>query len=299
MVQYKQAMGLRRHSGQIVKDMSLIVVGSLLFSVSMNCIILPSGMYSGGFLGIAQLLRMVLLSVFPSLQSVGDVAGIIYFLLNVPLLILAWSRFGHLFFAKTALCVACYSIFLALIPIPQSGLFDEHLTACVIGGLACGAGAGLTLTSGCSGGGEEILGLLCLQKHPLLSVGRISMALNFAVYGVGFLFFDRQVVVYSILFTCVTFLCLDRAHLQNVMVTMLIITKKPEMEQLVFEYVGRGVTKWEGEGAYSGEQTEMLLTVVSKKEALQLRKALQKQDPNIFVILDDNISVVGNFQTRV
>ena len=66
---------------------------------------------------------MVLLSVFPSLQSVGDVAGIIYFLLNVPLLILAWSRFGHLFFAKTALCVACYSIFLALIPIPQSGLF--------------------------------------------------------------------------------------------------------------------------------------------------------------------------------
>ena len=84
MVQYKQAMGLRRHSGQIVKDMSLIVVGSLLFSVSMNCIILPSGMYSGGFLGIAQLLRMVLLSVFPSLQSVGDVAGIIYFLLNVP-----------------------------------------------------------------------------------------------------------------------------------------------------------------------------------------------------------------------
>lgn len=36
------------------------------------------------------------------------------------------------------------------------------------------------------------------------------MALNFAVYGVGFLFFDRQVVVYSILFTCVTFLCLDR-----------------------------------------------------------------------------------------
>ena len=63
--------------------------------------------------------------------------------------------------------------------------------------------------------------------------------------------------------------------------------------------MGRVVTKWEGEGAYSGEQTEMLLTVVSKKEALQLRKALQKQDPNIFVILDDNISVVGNFQKRV
>ena len=71
------------------------------------------------------------------------------------------------------------------------------------------------------------------------------------------------------------------------------------MEQLVFEYVGRGVTNGREKGRYSGEQTEMLLTVVSKKEALQLRKALQKQDPNIFVILDDNISVVGNFQKRV
>lgn len=178
MVQYKQAMGLRRHSGQIVKDMSLIVVGSLLFSVSMNCIILPSGMYSGGFLGIAQLLRMVLLSVFPSLQSVGDVAGIIYFLLNVPLLILAWSRFGHLFFAKTALCVACYSIFLALIPIPQSGLFDEHLTAW------CHRRPRLRRRRR----PDPHLWLLWRRRRdpgaalpseaPLLSVGRISMALQ-------------------------------------------------------------------------------------------------------------------------
>ncbi|CAN3995081.1 hypothetical protein GMJFJA_GMJFJA_08755, partial [Dysosmobacter welbionis] len=95
------------------------------------------------------------------------------------------------------------------------------IAACVIGGLVCGVGAGMTLTAGCSGGGEEILGLLCVQKKPDFSVGRIAMILNVFVYGIGLLLFEQDVVVYSIIFGCTTYLTLDRMHLQNVMVTML------------------------------------------------------------------------------
>ncbi|MFR5025307.1 MAG: YitT family protein [Evtepia gabavorous] len=77
-----------------------LFLGSLLFAASMNCIVLPTGMYSGGFLGLAQLLRMGLESLVPGLQSLGDLAGAIYFLLNLPLLAIAWSRFGHYFFGQ-------------------------------------------------------------------------------------------------------------------------------------------------------------------------------------------------------
>ena len=188
---------------------------------------------------------------------------------------------------------------LAVIPIPEVGVFDEVLTACVIGGLLCGAGAGLTLTAGCSGGGEEILGLLCAMKNPWFSVGRISMLLNIGVFGTGLFLFDRQSVVYSILMAGVMYLCLDRVHLQNVMVAMFIITKREDMEKLVFQRAGRGVTRWVGEGAYSSQETDILLTVVSKKEALSLRRALQERDPNVFAIICEDISVVGNFQKRV
>lgn len=178
-------------------------------------------------------------------------------------------------------------------------MFDEVLTACVIGGLLCGAGAGLTLTAGCSGGGEEILGLLCAMKNPWFSVGRISMLLNIGVFGTGLFLFDRQSVVYSILMAGVMYLCLDRVHLQNVMVAMFIITKREDMEKLWFQRAGRGVTRWVGEGAYSSQETDILLTVVSKKEALSLRRALQERDPNVFAIICEDISVVGNFQKRV
>ena len=130
------------------RELAVIFLGSLLFAASMNCIVLPTGMYSGGFLGLAQLLRMGLESLVPGLQSLGDLAGAIYFLLNLPLLAIAWSRFGHYFLGKTIACVLFYSVLLAVIPIPEVGVFDEVLTACVIGGLLCGAGAGLTLTAG-------------------------------------------------------------------------------------------------------------------------------------------------------
>lgn len=129
------------------RELAVIFLGSLLFAASMNCIVLPTGMYSGGFLGLAQLLRMGLESLVPGLQSLGDLAGAIYFLLNLPLLAIAWSRFGHYFLGKTIACVLFYSVLLAVIPIPEVGVFDEVLTACVIGGLLCGAGAGLTIDS--------------------------------------------------------------------------------------------------------------------------------------------------------
>lgn len=87
-------------------------------------------------------------------------------------------------------------------------------------------------------------------------------------------------------------------HMQNVMVTMMIITKSIDMEQLIFKYAGRGVTKWIGSGAYSGEQSDLLLTVVSKKEAFALRHILQKRDPGVFVIVHENAEVWGNFKKR-
>jgi len=47
----------------------------------------------------------------------------------------------------------------------------------------CGIGAGMTLLSGGSGGGEEILGLLLMQKHSNLSVGKVSAMLNIFILG--------------------------------------------------------------------------------------------------------------------
>lgn len=284
---------------RLAREIIFIILGALLFSASMNLLVVPCGMYNGGFLGIAQLLRILFGDTLSALHISGDIAGYIYFLLNLPLLLLSFRSFGHFFFFKTVLCVICYSLFLALIPVPAAPLLEERIAICLIGGLACGTGAAITLTAGCSGGGEEILGLLFSRKNSNFSVGKFTMMLNVGVFGAGFLFFDPQLVAYSIIFATVTQFCLDRVHLQNIMITMIIITKLPNMEQMIFDCVHRGVTKWEGHGGYSNEPSTILLTVVSKKEALVLKDYLKEQDPNVFIILNEDVSVTGNFQKRI
>ena len=57
--------------------------------------------------------------------------------------------------------------------------------------------------------------------------------------------------------------------------------------------------RWEGHGGYTDEKANLYLTVVSKRESYALRKALQNFDPDAFVVINEDIDVVGNFEVRV
>ena len=68
----------------------------------------------------------------------------------------------------------------------------------------------------------------------------------------------------------------------------------------MFRYAGprRDEVDWR-RSLQSNEPSDLLLTVVSKKEALHLRKILREEDPNSFIIMDEDVSVAGNFQKRL
>lgn len=281
------------------KVLGYIIGGALLYSVGFNVFIMPAHLYNGGFLGLSQLLIWFIDTVFGLALSQSNAIGTIYFLLNVPLLYISLKKFGGDFIIKTIFCVICYSVLLSLIPIPDHNYLPENITAAVTGGILCGIGAGITLLSKGSGGGEEILGLLLMQKYPNMSVGKVFTIINVFVFSACILIYDISAGVYSILFAAVTALVIDRVHLQNVTMTMMIITKKDGVEDLVFNTVHRGVTTIQGVGAYSGEPTHILLTVVAKNEAIKLRKVLCEYDEDVFIIEDESINVVGNFKKRL
>ena len=62
--------------------------------------------------------------------------------------------------------------------------------------------------------------------------------------------------------------------------------------------LSRGVTYWEGTGAYTGDSSHILLTMISKYEEPHLREIIERIDPNAFVILSEGSRVMGNFQKR-
>ena len=269
-----------------LKSLCLIIGGSLVYSIGFNMFILPCNLYNGGFLGIAQLLGYFMRNVLGLSFVTDNYIGSIYFLLNIPLMLLAIRKFGKDFLVKSAVCITSYSVLLSLVPVAEYNYLPDTITACLAGGILCGLGCGMTLMSKGSGGGEGILGLLLMHRYHNMSVGKVFNIINIFVFGSCILLYDVAAAVYSIFFAVIT-------------VTMIIITKIDLVEEVIFAAVHRGVTKIKGIGAYSGENTNVLLTVVSKVESMKLRHLLEECDPNIFIIEYENVSVIGNFEKRL
>lgn len=140
------------------------VAGEFIAALGINLFIVPLGLYSGGTLGVCQLIR-TLMQTYLHLDFGGyDIAGILYFLSNIPILIFAYKVLGRGLAMRTIVCTVSYSVFYSLIPIPVQPIVDDYLTACLLGGLLTGFGCGIVLTCGCSSGGLDVVGL-CLSKR--------------------------------------------------------------------------------------------------------------------------------------
>ena len=259
----------------------------------------PIHLYSGGFTGIAQLIRTFLLDFLHMPQIGGvDYMGLIYFLLNVPFFIMAYRVMGRKFCLTTLVSIAMASAFLAIIPVPATPIVDDRILASLVGGLGSGFGAGLVLRAGISQGGQDLIGVCLAKTHPDFKVGAIGIVISVCIYTICLFLYDIQTVLYSIIFAVMTGIFIDKVHIQNIKIECMIFTKREGLANAIMTELNRGVTTWEGEGAYTGEDSHVLVTVISKYEEAHLRAIIDRIDPNAFVIITDHARVAGNFQKR-
>ena len=96
------------------------IFGTLLCAVGVNLFIVPLGFYTGGLMGFCQILRTLLLSGLDFELGTFDMAGILYFLINIPILIYAWRLLGRGMALRTLVCTVTSSLFYAIVPIPAA-----------------------------------------------------------------------------------------------------------------------------------------------------------------------------------
>ena len=122
------------------KELINAIIGCFLFAFAVNMFIVPQSLYNGGILGISQLLRTILYNLF-KLNLSFDISGIINFLLNIPLFILAYKYISKTFFRRSLVCVIFQTLFLTIIPTPNKALVNDLLTCVLIGGMIAGYGS--------------------------------------------------------------------------------------------------------------------------------------------------------------
>lgn len=237
--------------------------------------------------------------LFPSAPSNINLYGIFYFFLNLPLLILAWQHLGRMFLVKTIEGIAAISLFMAVIPIFPVPLLEETIASILVGGVVAGCGIGRLLTAGGSGGGLDVIGVLAARTLPQFSVGKLTTYFNAMLFIAYLLLFDISIALYSLIFMVVYSMFLDRTHYQNINVRLMIFTKKSGLDRAIMKKTARGVTEWKGTGAYTGEPTNILVTIINKYEIAIFLEIIHSIDPSAFVIRDDGVAVSGNFEKRL
>ncbi len=83
-------MNLTLEKKQQLENIAYVTIGNILAAGAINLIITPMHLYNGGFTGIAQIIRTLLVDIIgiPAIPGV-DYLGIVYYAINVPLFILA------------------------------------------------------------------------------------------------------------------------------------------------------------------------------------------------------------------
>lgn len=288
---------------QIQKETSNMfwaILGVVFFAVAYRWFLVPAGLYSGGFTGISQLVKLFLTEVLNIRMPENiDVTGIVFWCINLPLFFLGYRAIGKKFLYRTVIAVCIQSFLLTLIPAPKEPLLDDMLLNCIIGGALSGLGVGITLRAGGSGGGTDIVGMYCAKNYPEFGVGKLAVIINIFIYAVAAMRYDLEVAAYSMVFSIASGIMVDRVHYQNIKVSAFIVTRNKELGEKINHTISRGVTSWNGWGEYSHSDELVHMVVVNKYELQALKKVIRQEDPQAFVQIISPDMIIGNFEKRL
>lgn len=275
------------------------ILASFLYALGLNLFVVPANLYSGGLMGVCQVVRTILVDYLKLDFQNFDIAGVIYYAINIPIFVVAFTRMGRKFFLKTLITVTSMTIFLSAIPVTE--VVKDTMASCIVGGIISGCGIGVALRLGSSGGGTDVIGVLLTKWKRDFSVGKVNLILNLGLYAVCLFLFDMEIVVYSIIFAAVYSVAMDKVHTQNITVEVNIITKADTagLEKAILEEIVRGVTKWTTQGAYTHDESHMLYITLSKYEVNHLKTVVHKYDPHAFIVVKEGVSVDGNFLKKL
>ncbi len=281
-----------------MRKISNLVLGSVLLTVGIWLFVTPNHINFGGMIGLSQLLEYAIKHLLPVPDGM-NLLGIINFTLNIPLFIMAYTIMNRDFCIKTLVSLAIQTVLLSLLPAVNAPVVEDMILNVVFGAMICGIGVGLALSgSGCCGG-MDIATVCLVKKKPDFKTGQVSIYFNIILFGICLFVYDVKTIMYSAVFVGILYTVADHFHYQNINVTALIFTKEPMVKQRILKEMGRGVTCWKGEGAYTSTDCEVLFVALNAYEESQIEQIIHETDPHAFVTYQSGAKVHGGFEKRL
>jgi len=267
------------------RDMIIIAFAAFIYAAGISLFLDPNNLAPGGVTGISVILN----------RLSGVETGTLYFLLNVPIVLLGIWKFGWRFIIKTAYAIALTSFFTNLLS-GQKALTEDPLLAALAGGVLIACGIGLVFKTGATTGGMDIIIKIIRQKYKYLKTGFLFQCTDMSIVAVsGFIFRDLNIALYALIAVLISGRALDYIlYGQDEARMVYIITGKPvEVGRKILESLEVGITYLHGKGGWTGQEKQVIFCVVRKQLSPRVEEIVKEEDPAAFMIITSASEIYG------
>lgn len=268
-----------------IRDLILIAAAAAIYAGGISLFLDPNNLAPGGVTGIAVILN----------RLCGIETGTLYFLLNVPIILLGIWKFGWRFIVKTAYAIVLTSFFTNLMT-GYGALTDDPLLAALAGGVLIAVGIGLVFKAGATTGGMDIIIKIIRQKYKHLKTGFLFQCTDMIIVAAsGFVFRNLNIALYALIAVLISGKALDYVLYGGDEAKMVyIITGRPqEVGRKIMEGLDVGITYLHGKGGWTGQEKQVIFCVVRRQLGPRIEEVVKEEDPAAFLIITSASEIYG------
>lgn len=275
----------KKDAVRLFKKLVIILVGTFIYAAGIGLFLDPNELAPGGVVGLSVILS----------HSVGIETGTWYFLLNIPIVILGWWKFGGKFISYSFLAVAFNSIFTNIFG-HFSAITDNLFLASIAGSILVGTGIGLVLRTGATTGGMDIVIKVLRKKYPAIKTSTFFITIDIIIVAIaGFVFKDFNLAMYAFITVALQGRVMDFILYGSDEARLIYIVsdKAEEMLPRILEELEIGATVLTGKGGYSNKEREIIMCVIKKRGTPKLEEIVKEVDGKAFMIITSANEIYG------
>ena len=259
-----------------LKDYVLIFLGIILTAASIVYIFTPNRLAAGGAQGIALVVN----------HLTGINSGLLMILINGMLFITAFMILGTSFGAKTLFSSLGLSfvVFIMEKYLYYGPLTDNLMLATIFGSALMGMGVGIILNRNASIGGTSLIGKI-ISKFTYLDQVNCIVGTDILVTLFSMIVFGIEIGLYQLLSVYLTGEIINKVidGITYRREVMIISEKREIIMKYLINDMKKGATLLNGKGGFTGKDTEIILTILTRRDFIKLKLFIRKVDPQAFI----------------
>ena len=272
----------------VAREYLLLTLGTFLVAAGVYFFKFPNSFNTGGVTGLAVILNAVVPAVSSSMFAST---------INIAFLVLGFMVLDRSFGVRTVYCSVLFSAMLSGMEWlwPLAGpLTDEKMLELFFAVIFPSLGSAILFNMQSSTGGTDILAML-LKRFSNMDIGRALLYVDVLIAASTLYFVSTEAGLYSVLGLVLKSVVVDSViESLNRRKSFIAVTSRPEeVCDFITHTLNRSATYWEGSGAYSHETKWVVLTALSRGQAVALRVYLKSADPHAFILVTNSSEIFG------